>query len=489
MNICELIKILPGLISVEGPLDVKVNSVVDDSRCAKNGALFVAVTGENFDGHDFIHDAIKFGAKAVIGEKSLHFTNDITYIRVKNSRKALAKSSAWFYGFPADKLKLIGVTGTSGKTTTTYLIRAMLNEVGARSGLIGTIANVINDKQLPTSFTTPGALELNQLFLQMLEHNVDYVVMEVSSHSLKLHRVEGLQFQVGVFTNLTRDHLDFHKSFEDYFSSKQKLFQQSKRAVINIDDDSGKKLLDAINVPALTFGIENSADLIAQNVRQSSKGVFYDLIYKDKKYSVSYGVPGLFSVYNSLAALAAGISLGFAMDSLIKALQNVEGVPGRFELIKNDRGIIVIVDYAHKPDGLKNVLYTMREFSKGRIITVFGCGGDRDRGKRPIMGKISTELSDFTIITSDNPRGEDPEAIIRDIEKGAVGKNYMKIPDRQEAIKAALSIAKKGDAVLIAGKGHETYQIIGDKKIHFDDREIAKEFLYGGGASDENIKP
>ena len=487
MKLYELIRILPDVISVDGPTEVEVNLVVDDSRRAKEGALFVAVAGENFDGHVFIPEVIKNGAKAVIGEKALRLSQDVTYIRVKNSRRALAVSSAWLYGFPADKLKLVGVTGTSGKTTTTYLVKAMLKEAGVRSGLIGTIANIINDDKLPASFTTPGALELNQLFSKMLEQKVEYAVMEVSSHSLKLYRVEGLQFEVGIFTNLSRDHLDFHKSVEDYFASKQKLFRQSKRAVINMDDEYGKKLLDIIDIPVLTYGIENPADLTAQNIRQTGKGVFYDLVYKDERYPIFYGVPGRFSVYNSLAALAAGISLGFPVASLVRALSKVEGVPGRFELIKNDRDITVIVDYAHKPDGLKNVLLTMREFCNGRIITVFGCGGDRDRGKRPIMGRISTELSDFTIITSDNPRSEDPEAIIREIESGVVGKNYTKITDRREAIRAALKMAQKGDGVLIAGKGHENYQIIGDKKIHFDDREVAREYLSGGGSLNEDL--
>jgi len=487
MKLYELIRILPDVISVAGPTEVEVNLVVDDSRRAKEGALFVAVAGENFDGHDFIPEVIKNGAKAVIGEKALRLSQDVTYIRVKNSRRALAVSSAWFYGFPADKLKLVGVTGTSGKTTTTYLVKAMLKEARVRSGLIGTIANIINDDKLPASFTTPGALELNQLFSKMLEQKVEYAVMEVSSHSLKLYRVEGLQFEVGIFTNLSRDHLDFHKSVEDYFASKQKLFRQSKRAVINMDDEYGKKLLDIIDIPVLTYGIENPADLTAQNIRQTGKGVFYDLVYKDERYPIFYGVPGRFSVYNSLAALAAGISLGFPVANLVRALSKVEGVPGRFELIKNDRDITVIVDYAHKPDGLKNVLLTMREFCNGRIITVFGCGGDRDRGKRPIMGRISTELSDFTIITSDNPRSEDPEAIIREIESGVVGKNYTKITDRREAIRAALKMAQKGDGVLIAGKGHENYQIIGDKKIHFDDREVAREYLSGGGSLNEDL--
>lgn len=486
MNVKELIRIMPGIISVTGTQEADVNSVADDSRKVKKGALFVAVSGDTHDGHDFIADALSQGAEVVIGEKTMDLGGK-TYIRVKDSRKALAWSSAWFYGYPGDKLKIIGITGTSGKTTITYLIRAMLEEAGARSGLIGTIGNVINGRKLPASYTTPGPLRLNELFLEMVNQNLDYAVMEVSSHSLKLHRVEGLKCEVGVFTNLTQDHLDFHKTFEDYFCSKQKLFEQSKRAVIIIDDKSGERLLRTVDIPAWTYGIKNNADLMAKNIRVSGKGVFYDLVFENKRYPVFYKVPGLFSVYNSLAALATGVALGFPTEGLINALKTVRGVPGRFELIENNRDIIVIVDYAHKPDGLKNVLSTIREFCKGRIITVFGCGGDRDKGKRPIMGKIASELSDYTIITSDNPRSEDPTSIIEQIESGIKGNNYEKITDRRKAIKKAISMARKGDAVLIAGKGHEKYQVIGEKIIHFDDKEVAREYLSNGGPLNEDI--
>lgn len=486
MNIKELVSIMPGVVSITGNQEVDVNSVADDSREVKEGALFVAISGSTNDGHNFIPDALRRGAKVIIGEKMMDL-GDKTYIRVKNSRSALAWSSAWFYRYPGDKLKLIGITGTSGKTTITYLIRAMLKEAGVRSGVIGTIGNVINGRKLPASFTTPGPLRLNELFLQMSEANIDYAVMEVSSHSLKLHRVEGLKFEVGVFTNLTQDHLDFHKTLEDYFCSKKKLFDQSRRAVINIDDKSGQRLLGSVDIPVLSYGIGKSADLMAENIRVTAKGVFYDLIFEEEKYPVFYAIPGLFSVYNSLAALSTGVALGFSTQGLINALKTVKGIPGRFELIKNNQDIIVIVDYAHKPDGLKNVLSTIKEFCTGRIITVFGCGGDRDRGKRPVMGRIASELSDYTIITSDNPRSENPETIIEQIESGIIGNNYEKITDRRKAIKKAIHMAQKGDAVLIAGKGHEKYQIIGDKTIHFDDKEVAKEYLSNGGPLNEDI--
>lgn len=476
MNINDLIQVLPDIISITGKVDTAVDSIACDSNEVKKDALFVAIPGTNSDGHDFISEALKCGAKVVIGEKELNL-GDIPYIRVEDSRKALARSSAWFYGYPANRLKLIGVTGTSGKTTITYLIRAMLKEIGAYSGVIGTIGYVINDRTLPASYTTPESLKLNQLFVQMLKKNVEYIVMEVSSHSLKQHRVEGLKFEVGIFTNLTQDHLDFHKTFDDYFCSKKKLFDQSKSAVINADDKSGEKLLDMVDIPVMTYGIEKNADIKAENIRVTEAGVFYDLVLKEDRYPVFYAVPGMFSVYNSLAAIATGITMGFPIDSIINAVKKVKGVPGRFELIKNSHDFVVIVDYAHKPDGLKNVLSTIKEFCTGKIITVFGCGGDRDRGKRPIMGRISSELSDFTIITSDNPRSENPETIIEEIESGVIGDNYEKIINRREAIKRGIFMAKKGDVVLIAGKGHENYQILGNKIIHFDDKEIAEEYL------------
>lgn len=476
MNVKELAKVLPDVLSISGDTDVEINSVAYDSRKVKDNGIFVAISGTNFDGHDFIPEAIKGGAKVIIGEKEMDIGN-ILYIRVKDARKALARTSAWFYGYPGDKLKIIGVTGTSGKTTITYLISEMLKEVGCRFGVIGTIGNVINGRKLPASLTTPESLELNRLFAEMLEHNTEYAVMEVSSHSLKLNRVTDLSFKVGIFTNLTQDHLDFHKDFDDYFLSKKKLFQQSEKAVINIDDKSGAKLLGMIDIPVLTYGVKGDADVKAKNIEITAEGAFYELVFNGGTYPVYFGTPGLFSVYNSLAAITTGIAMGFPLNSLIRAVGNVKGIPGRFELIKNNQDIYVIIDYAHKPDGLKNVLLTIKEFCSGKIITVFGCGGDRDRDKRPIMGQISSQLSDYTIITSDNPRSEDPEVIIKEIEKGIIGNDYEKISDRRKAIKRAISMANKGDVVLIAGKGHEDYQVLRDRTIHFDDKEIAKEYL------------
>lgn len=473
---------LSNILEIRGKLPERITEIAYDSRKVKEGSIFVAITGFAKDGHEFISEAVKKGAVLVICEKEPPI-QDVAYIRVEDSRKALAEIAASFYNFPSEKLKIIGVTGTNGKTTTTYLVRAMLEHAGYRTGVIGTIGNRIGSEILPTERTTPEALELNQLFSQMVEKDITHVTMEVSSHSLKLKRVDGITFETGIFTNLTRDHLDFHKTFEDYYNSKKILFQQSKSAVINIDDEYGRTLVKEVNIPSLTYGIHHDADLKAENVKVSAEGVSFDLKYKGRSMPVYYRVPGKFSVYNALASLGAGVLQGLELPQLIEALKKVEGVSGRFEPVEGRQDFTVIVDYAHTPDSLENVLNTIRQFCTGRIITVFGCGGDRDRTKRPIMGRVAAELSDYSIVTSDNPRSEDPEKIIEDILPGLGNAKYEKITDRREAIKRAIDIAKKDDVVLIAGKGHETYQILKDRIIHFDDKEIAAEFLKEKGSN------
>ncbi len=480
MNLQGLIEVLPDIVEVKGDTCINIKSVTYDSRKVSNGSLFIAVKGFVKDGHDFIPEAISKGAVAVIGEKEPELGHE-PYVRVIDSRKALAHCSSWFYGYPARRLKIIGVTGTNGKTTTAYLIKALLDQAGFTTGVIGTIGNIIKDEHLPAERTTPESLELNQIFNKMVSSHVDYAVMEVSSHSLKLHRVDGICYEVGIFTNLTQDHLDFHGSFEDYFSSKKMLFDSSKKAVINTDDEYGRKLLEYLTIPTITYGIDNKADLKASNVKITSDGVFYDIIMDDMPVHISYHVPGRFSVYNSLAALAAGLSLGIPLKLLAKSLENVKGIDGRFEPVKMGQDFTVIIDYAHTPDGIDNVLRAIKSFCRGKIITVFGCGGDRDRKKRPIMGKIASTFSDLCIITSDNPRSEDPKVIIEEIESGICKRNYEKIVDRKDAIMRALDLAEENDVVLIAGKGHEKYQILKDRVIQFDDREVVKKLLKDRG--------
>ncbi|HHY05196.1 MAG TPA: UDP-N-acetylmuramoyl-L-alanyl-D-glutamate--2,6-diaminopimelate ligase [Thermoanaerobacterales bacterium] len=486
MNLADLLQSLPEVKSVNGSTDKEIEMICYDSRKAVDRSIYVAIPGMHFDGHDFIKQAIQNGAVAIVGENDLKMMReDITYIKVENSRRALANISSWFYGFPAKKLDIIGVTGTNGKTTVTYLLKAILDNAGYNTGVVGTIGNIVKDKLLPAQRTTPESLELNQLFHQMLNQKVSYVAMEVSSHSLELHRVHGIEFDVGVFTNLTQDHLDFHETIEDYFEAKKKLFDFSKRAVINADDSHGLKLVDALKIPVTTYGIYGDADLKAENIKISVEGVFYDINIKGEVHNVFYPIPGLFSVYNSLCAICVGSVLNIPIEITINALKKVKGIPGRFEPIKRGQDFSVIIDYAHTPDGLENVLKTIKSFCKGRIITVFGCGGDRDKKKRPLMGKIASNLSDYTIITSDNPRSEDPEEIIAQVENGFDKKNYEKITDRRQAIKKAIYMANKDDVVLIAGKGHEDYQILMDETIHFDDREVAIEFLGKRGFNDE----
>ncbi|MFO7152635.1 MAG: UDP-N-acetylmuramoyl-L-alanyl-D-glutamate--2,6-diaminopimelate ligase [Bacillota bacterium] len=478
MKATLLLENLSEILSVKGPKDIDIKSIAYDSRKVEKGSLFVAIPGFKLDGHDFIGEAIEKGAVAVIGEKDVDLKDDVLYVRVKDSRKALSEASSTFFGRPSEKMKVIGVTGTNGKTTTTYLIKAILDEAGFPTGVIGTVGIRMKDRLLPSERTTPESLELNRIFAEMQREGVEYVSMEVSSHSLKLHRVDSVRFEVGVFTNLTQDHLDFHENFEDYYSSKKKLFYLSRKAAINADDPSGRRLCRELDIPLLTYGIEEKADVKAENVKIDSNGVSFDVVYNGERKTVVYRVPGRFSVYNSLAAITAGLLLGIDLDTMAKALEKVKGVPGRFEPVDEGQDFTVIVDYAHTPDGLENVLNTIKSFAKGKIITVFGAGGDRDRTKRPLMGKVVARYSDYFIITSDNPRSEDPEAIIRDIEEGLdETSKYEKIVDRRAAIERAIEMASAGDVVLIAGKGHENYQIVKDKVLPFDDREVAREFL------------
>jgi UDP-N-acetylmuramoyl-L-alanyl-D-glutamate--2,6-diaminopimelate ligase len=481
VNLRDLVQVLPDIIEIKGNTSVDINCIAYDSRKVSSGCIFVAIKGYSKDGHDYINQAVSKGAKAVIGENKIELKNT-PYIRVANSRKALAYSSNWFYEYPSRKLKIVGITGTNGKTTTAYLVKSLLEGAGFSTGIIGTIGNIIKDQHIPAVRTTPESLELNQLFVKMIEHQVDYAVMEVSSHSLKLHRVDGIGYEVGVFTNLTQDHLDFHGSFEDYFAAKKRLFEASKKAVVNVDDTYGRKLRELLTIPTITYGINNDSDIKARNIDMNADGVSYDIIVDGELFHILYKVPGEFSINNSLAALAVGFSLGLPMKLLAESLKNVKGVSGRFEPIKMGQNFSVIIDYAHTPDGIENVLKAIKSFCKGRIITVFGCGGDRDKKKRPIMGGIASRLSDYCIITSDNPRSEEPDIIMKEIEQGISEKNnYEKITDRREAIKRALEIAKKDDVILIAGKGHETYQIIKDQVIKFDDGEVVKQLLKDRG--------
>ena len=463
---------------IAGNDDIDVTSVEYDSRKVKNGSVFVCITGFKTDGHKYIDSAIKNGAVAVVVEKDVTVPEGIACIKADNTRHTLASMSAEFYNKPSEKMRLIGVTGTNGKTTTTYLIKSILEAQGRKTGIIGTIQNCIGDKVLHADRTTPESLELQELFDEMYKEGVNDVIMEVSSHSLDLHRVDCCDFDLGMFTNLTEDHLDYHITMENYRDAKAILFGMCKNSVINIDDPCGEYMVSKATGSILTTGIENpKADMNAVNLVMKPNGVEFDVEYKNEKHHVVYSVPGKFSVYNALAAIAAGVVLNVPMDIIIKGIKEVKGVKGRFEPVKTYNDITAIVDYSHTPDSLENMLNTAREFVKGRIITVFGCGGDRDKLKRPIMGEIAGRLSDFCIITSDNPRSEDPQTILDEIEPGTAktGCEYVKICDRKEAIFYAVKMAKPNDFIAVAGKGHEDYQIFADRTIHFDDAEVLLE--------------
>lgn len=468
---------------LKGNDDIDVKNLAIDSRKVKEGTLFVCIDGMTVDGHKFIGNAVNAKACAVLCEKDIDIMpENVTVLRCDNSRKALADMAANFYNNPTEKFELIGVTGTNGKTSSTYFMESILKTAKKKNGIIGTVEIRVGGEKLDYEFaasTTPETIELNELFNIMLNENVDDVVMEVSSHALELEKVRGLKFDIGIFTNLTQDHLDLHKSMENYFKAKAKLFDMCKIGVINADDKYGKKLIKEAPCKVVTFGIESECDFKAVNIVYEMDRVLFDVLYDGKCESFQLSVPGRFSVYNALGVIAAAYSKGIEMSIIKEGIGNIKGVPGRIQNVANDKGFNVIVDYAHSPDGVENIINAVREFTKGRIITVFGCGGDRDKKKRPIMGEISARLSDYTIITSDNPRSEEPMDILKDIEAGfkPVTDKYEMIVDRKEAIFKAVKMAEKDDSVIIAGKGHENYEIFKDKTIHFDDTEVAIEAL------------
>lgn len=477
----------------KGNIEIEVKDIAYDSRKVKEGDLFVAIRGYNTNGHLYIEDALKRGATAIVAEEfdlsKVKSREPTAFITVSDSRRALATLSDKFYGHPSGILKLIGITGTNGKTTTSYFIKSILDTSQKKVGLLGTVNYIIkNDIVLPASYTTPEALELQRYLSEMLAGGAEYAVLEVSSHSLALHRVFGCEFEVALFTNLSQEHLDFHGTMEDYFRAKRMLFDLLRPegvAVINIDDPAGRSLAGELKGNILSFGLSKEAELRALGITSKLKGLSLEIKWYEGTIQVESPLSGMHNVYNILAAAGVALSLGISPSAIKEGIAKMKGVPGRFEKIEEGQDFTVVVDYAHTEDALRRVLTTARELLKvegtgGRIITVFGCGGDRDRGKRPKMGEVATTLSDIVIITSDNPRSEDPLEIIKEIESGikALGiNNYRVIPDRREAIESALGLAEKGDFVLIAGKGHEDYQIIGDNRYPFDDRKIAREII------------
>ena len=459
-------------------LNEEVGSICYDSRKCEPGCAFVCIAGFKSDGHDYVAQALSRGAKVCIVGRAMQ---GVPHVLVENTRLALACMSSRWFDNPSTKFELIGVTGTNGKTSATYILKSILEEKGAKVGLIGTNQNMIGEKILETERTTPESYELQELFAMMVSEGVSYVVMEVSSHSLALNRVSCCEFDVGIFTNLTRDHLDFHESMEDYYKAKAKLFGMATVGIINYDDEHGKRLLEEAPSKSFSFSIGSTeADVVAKNVKMSQEGIDCEILFKDRIFRAELGIPGKFSVYNALSAVTCALVLGIEPEVITGALSKIKGVKGRAEVVPTQgRDFTVIIDYAHTPDGIYNIISAVRGFAKGRIVALFGCGGDRDAGKRPKMGHMAGSMADFCIVTSDNPRSEEPGAIIEDILPGVkeTGCEYTVIENREEAIEYALQSAQAGDVILLLGKGHETYQILKDSTIHFDEREIVFKYL------------
>ena len=469
---------------IKGNEESKVHNIRYDNRKIEQGDAFVCVKGFKVDGHSFIGDAIKKGAKTLIVQEDVSVQEDITIIKVRDTRKALAIMSSNYFGNPKDKLKIIGITGTNGKTTSAFIIKSILEKAGFMTGLIGTIANYIGNKKVDAVRTTPESYELHELFKNMVDAGVEYCVMEVSSHSLELDRVYGVQFEEGIFTNLTRDHLDFHKTFENYYNAKFKLFERSNHSIINLDDPYGANIVKdieerGVKTKVSTFSIEKESDFKAFEIKSHSNGSEFKVNLEGiEEFSIN--IPGEYNIYNSLGCIICAYNLNIPMDKIKEGLSDVV-IPGRCELVAKEKNLpySIIIDYAHTPDGLENILSTVKAFTKNRMISVFGCGGDRDKVKRPQMGKIGCELSDIAIITSDNPRSEEPMDIINDIVKPLNYDNFVIEVNRKEAIRKAMNMALEGDVIVIAGKGHETYQILKDETIHFDEREVVYDILEG----------
>ena len=487
----ELKGILSGLenLKVKGNLDIDISGIKNDSRNVKENDMFVAIKGFDTNGHEHIEEAIKNGAKVLLMQEDetnkemiKKVPDDITIVLAQNTRYALAIASCNYYKNPSKKMKLIGVTGTKGKTTTTYMIRDILEKQGIKVGLIGTVASYIGDKKIGESDnTTPESIKLQATLAKMLEEKCEIVVMEVSSQSLALSRVAGCEFYMGIFTNLAEDHISSkeHANMEEYFQAKVQLFRMCKIGFVNSDD------LHSIMIPKLvpecdikTYGIDNHCDLLAKDITVTNQYVDFKVKLGDKNERVKVSIPGRFSVYNALAAISACLRLGCSAENIKEALIDIR-VPGRSDLVTNKRGLTIMIDYAHTPESLEKILSAVKIYTKGRVISVFGCGGDRDKNKRPMMGEASGRIADYTIITSDNPRSEEPEQIVKEIEEGikkTKGK-YECIVNRVEAIKKAIKMANTKDMIVIAGKGHEQYQEIKGKRYPFDENQIVNEII------------
>ena len=480
MKLKELMERMPYLLETKGDMDVEIGSVVSDSRMQADRGLFFCIRGARSDAHDYAPQALANGCVALVVERFLDI--DVPQVRVSNGRAAMSRMAAAFYGHPADGMKLVGITGTKGKTTSSYMLKAICEQAGMKCGLIGTTGNMIGEKRIHTNLTTPDPIDLQHLLRMMADEGVEVVVMEVSAHAIDMHRLDGLTFEVGCYTNLSQDHLDYFSTMENYFETKKKFFTGGmvRNATCNADEDTTPRVLEDLSIPHITYGICEAADLFAREIEINENGVSFCLQLRGMhNMEIHLRMTGMFNVYNALAAASCALILGVTPDVICQGLESITSVPGRIEMLPTNTPYRVILDYAHSPDALESFLKTVRTFTRGRMIAVFGCGGDRDKGKRPIMGEIGGRLADLCIITSDNPRNEEPMAIIAAIEEGIrpTGKPYEVIEDRREAIRRALSIGQDGDVIVLAGKGHETYQEIKGVKRPFDEKLIVQELL------------
>jgi len=480
MKLSALILDMPYLLDTRGNMETELAAVTSNSREKVENGLFFCIPGARFDAHDYAPQAIGNGCVALVVERYLDI--DVPQVRVSNARAAMSRMAAAFYGHPARGMKLVGITGTKGKTTSTYMVKAILEQAGHKCGLIGTTGNMIGNKLLKGSLTTPDPIDLQRTLRMMADEGVEYVTMEISAHAIDMHRLDGLTFEVGCYTNLSQDHLDYFHTMENYFETKKKFFTTGmvRNATVNVDEETSAGVLSAIEIPCLTYGICAPADLFARDIEITEDGVSFELQLQGMhNVQVNLMMTGMFNVYNAMAAASCAMVLGMSAEDIKAGLEGMPSVPGRIEMLPTGTPYRVILDYSHVPDALENILTTVRQFAKARVIALFGCGGDRDQGKRPMMGEIGGRLADLSILTSDNPRTEDPMKILAAIEKGIkpTGGKYVVIENRRAAIRYALEIAEAGDIIVLAGKGHETYQEINGVKNPFDEKVVVQELL------------
>jgi len=482
MQLKDLLAGVPGIVETRGDLTIEISTLVTDSRIkAKvDNGLFFCIRGMRFDAHEYADQVAQFGCTALIVERFLE--SPLVQVKVENVRSAMAYIAGAYYGHPARSLRMIGVCGTKGKTTTSYLMKAILEKAGFKTGLIGTTGNMIGDKHLPSNMTTPDPVDLHRTLRQMVDEGVEAVSMEVSAHAVDMHRLDGVVFEAACYTNLSQDHLDYFGTMENYFEAKKSFFMHDavKNAALNADEETSEQIRRDLKIPHLTFGISADADVFARDIEISENGVDFTIrLQRLEEMPISMHLTGMFNVYNALAAASLAMIMGISKESIREGLESIRNVPGRVEVLDTHTPYKVILDYAHSPDALENVLKTVRAFTKGRLIALVGCGGDRDHGKRPIMGEIVGRMADFSVLTSDNPRTEDPAAILRSIEEGMkkTDGEYVVIENRREAIRYALEMGRDGDVIVLAGKGNETYQDIMGVKRPFDEKVIVQELL------------